>query len=358
MTPDVRALFEADPGYLNTASLGVPPVAVVEAMHGALDAWRRGQLSPPDLDLHVERARTAWAALTGVAPEDVAIGATVSDLVGVIAAALPDGARVVVPHNEFTSMTFPFAAHADRGVRVEEVPLECLADLTGAADLIAVSSVQSADGRLMDLPGVLAAAKSSGARVLIDTTQSAGWLPLDVRGVDYVVCAAYKWLLCPRGVAFLYGAPDAMAGLRPTSASWYAGQDIWSSIYGLPLRLADGARKLDVSPAWFSWVGAAEALELLAGLDTAQIREHNVALADGLLQQLGLAPQGSAIVTVATTPDMGERLAKAGIRTAVRAGRLRASFHLYNDACDAERLAAVLQDCSGFADVQTCGGVT
>jgi selenocysteine lyase/cysteine desulfurase len=191
VTPDVRALFAPDPGYLNSASLGVPPLRTVAAVQDVLERWSRGQLSPPDFDEHVTRSRVAWASLTGVDPAYVATSSTVSQLVGLVAAALPDGARVVTAAGEFTSVTFPFLAHADRGVTVEELPLEELPGITGPADLVAVSAVQSADGRLVDLDGVVAAARAAGARVLLDTTQSCGWLPLDCSGVDYVACGGY-----------------------------------------------------------------------------------------------------------------------------------------------------------------------
>lgn len=341
MTPDLRALFEPDPGYLNTASLGVPPLTTLAAMTEVLDGWRRGQLAPPDFDDAVRRARTAWAALTGVDVSQVAIASTVSELVGLVAAALPDGARVVTVQGEFTSVLFPFLAHADRGVTVQEVPLEQLSELRGPVDLVAVSPVQSADGRLVDLAALLPAARAAGARVLLDTTQSCGWLPLPLADVDYVVCGGYKWLMCPRGTAFLSVRPELLDGLRPLAAGWYAGDDPWTSIYGSPLRLAPDARRLDISPAWFSWVGAAVSLELLAGLDLSAVRAHDVALADLLLSRLGLPRQGSAIVTI-EQPDAAERLTAAGVRTAVRAGRVRASFHLYNDEGDVDLAVAAL----------------
>ncbi len=335
-------VFAADPGYLNTATVGVPPRVALDELSQVLELWRRGRLAPADLDGHVERSRAAWARLSGVPVAEVAIGSTVSELVGLVASSLPDGAHVVVAEGEFTSVTFPFLAHADRGVTVTELPLERLPQLAGRVDLVAVSAVQSADGRRVDLPAVQAAARGAGARVLLDTTQSCGWLPLDLREVDHVVCAAYKWLLCPRGVAFLRVRPEALAGVRPASAGWYAGQDPWTSIYGSPLRLADSARRLDVSPAWFSWVGAAGALELLAGLDAAQVHAHDVGLADAFLRRTGRAPQGSAIVTVEAESDVAQRLAQASVRTAVRAGRVRLSFHLYNDEADVERAAAAV----------------
>lgn len=341
MTPAVRALFAPDPGYLDTASLGVPPLPALAALESVLDDWRTGRLHPPDFDDAVHRSRAAWASLTGVDVDRVAVGSTVSQFVGLVAAALPDGARVLTAQGDFTSVLFPFLAHADRGVTVEELPLEQLPELRGPADLVAVSAVQSADGRLVDLPALLPAARAAGARVLLDTTQSCGWLPLDVAEVAYVVCGGYKWLLCPRGTAFLSVRTELMDALRPLAAGWYAGDDPWTSIYGSPLRLAADARRFDQSPAWFCWTGAAVALELLAGLDMEAVRRHDVRLADLFLARLGLPPRGSAIVTV-DGKECAQRLADAGVRASVRAGRVRASFHLYNDEADVERAVAAL----------------
>ena len=342
MTPELRSLFSAETVYLNTASSGLPPRPVIAAVDAAIDGWRGGHLDPADFDVDVRRARQAWSVLSGVDAAQVAIGSTVSAFVGLVAAGLPDGARVITAQGEFASVVFPFLAHAARGVRVEEWPLEELGEVRGPADLVAVSAVQSADGRMADLPALISSARQAGARVLLDTTQSCGWLPIDCSDVDYVVCGAYKWLLSPRGTAFFSVRPELMDELVPLAASWYAGEDPWDSIYGSPLRLAADARRFDVSPAWFSWVGTAVALELVAQLDLQDVRRHNVGLADSFLAGLGQPAQGSAIVTVAQ-PGAAERLAAAGVRAAVRAGRVRASFHLYNTAADVERALAALQ---------------
>jgi len=127
MHPELRASFAPEAGYLNTASLGIPPSTALEAMAGVLDGWRRGLLHPPDFDDAVNRSRAAWAAMSGVDVSCVATGAAVSQFVGLVAAALPDDARVIAAEGEFTSVTFPFLAHSDRGVRVAEVALDDLA---------------------------------------------------------------------------------------------------------------------------------------------------------------------------------------------------------------------------------------
>ena len=81
---------------------------------------------------------------------------------------------------DFTSVLFPFLAQEPRGVTVELVPLERLAEALGPEhDLVAFSAVQSADGRIADLDAIAAAAAEHGARTFVDTTQAMGWLPLD-----------------------------------------------------------------------------------------------------------------------------------------------------------------------------------
>ncbi len=85
----------------------------------------------------------------GTAPERVAIGNQVSTFTGLVAAALPDGARVLAAEEDFTSALFPFLGHADRGLRVQTVPLAGLIDSIGPGiDLVSVSAVQSAAIRL------------------------------------------------------------------------------------------------------------------------------------------------------------------------------------------------------------------
>ncbi|MBM7775885.1 selenocysteine lyase/cysteine desulfurase [Actinokineospora baliensis] len=331
-------LFDVPTGYLNSASIGVPPARVVAAVGAAVERWGRGEDPPPVFDPHVATARAAWAGLVGADPAEVAIGASVSQLVAMVAAAVPDGTRVLTARGEFTSVTFPFAAQGHRGVTVTEVDPTDLVDHAPGHDLVAVSAVQSADGVIADLPGLRAA----GTRVLLDVTQALGWLPMDLTWVDWVVGAGYKWLVSPRGASWLAVRPQAREWTRPVAAGWYAGEDPWDSIYGLPLRLADSSRAYDIGPAWFSQVGAAAALPWLASLDQVAVRDHVVGLADSLLAQLDLPPQGSAIVAL-DLPGAAEQLAEAGVRCANRAGRTRLAFHLYNTAEDVDVAVAAIR---------------
>ena len=144
-------------------------------------------------------------------------------------------------------MLFPLLAQESRGVVVDLVPLDALADaVDGDVALVAVSAVQSADGRVADLDAIAAAAAARRAE-FIDATQACGWLPLDASRFDYVVCGTYKWLLGPRGCALMAVRPAAAERLRRTSPGGSRPRPERAS-YGGPLRLAAGARRSTSHP--------------------------------------------------------------------------------------------------------------
>ncbi|HKA04125.1 MAG TPA: aminotransferase class V-fold PLP-dependent enzyme [Acidimicrobiales bacterium] len=339
---DARREFAVESAYLDTASIGVPPRAAVAAMRDALGVWERGQARPRDYDPLITAARAAFARLVGVGPTDVAVGSQASALVGLVASSLPERSRVLAVDGDFTSLLFPFLVHGARAVEVTTVPLDRLAEAIDArTTLVATSAVQSATGEVADLDAVAAAAAHHGAATLIDATQACGWLPIDASRFDVTVCSAYKWLLAPRGTAFMTVRPAMLDRITPHAAGWYAGDEIWSSIYGEPLRLAPTARRLDVSPVWLAWVGAVPALELLGRIGVDALHAHDVGLADRLRRHLDLPPADSAIVRV-DAPGASERLDTAGIRASTRAGAARLAFHLYNTVDDADRAADAL----------------
>ena len=288
----------------------------------------------------MDRSRAAFARLAGVGPERVAIGATVSELVAIAITALPAGARVVVPDVEFTSTLFPLLVQ-DRLDVVTVAPEGLAQAVAEGADAVAFSAVQMSTGEVADLRAIAAAARMTGALTLCDATQAAGWLPIDGHEFDAVICSAYKWLMSPRGSALMAVSPRLLEAAVPIGAGWYAGEDVHASYFGPPLRLASSARRLDVSPAWFSWVGTAPALELIEDIGVAAIHDHDVALANRLRAGLGLDPSDSAIVCC-TAPDGLARLQRAGIVAAERGGRLRTSWHVYNDESDVDRVLEAL----------------
>lgn len=344
MLAEARTQFEPEVTYLNTATLGLPPRRGLAAVSSALEEWRAGTADPVSYDALLEAARRAYAALVGVPPGWVAVGSQVSVFAGLVAASLPDGAEVLTAEGDFTSILFPFHSQHVRGVRVREVPLHRLAEeVRPETALVSVSAVQSADGTVADLDALEAATAATGTRVLLDTTQAVGWLPVDASRFAYTACGGYKWLLTPRGTAYFTIAPELLDDLIPHTSGWYSSEQPWSSIYGAPLRLAADARRFDVSPVWHAWIGAPPALDLLAGVGVRTLHEHALRLANRFRAGIDLPPSDSAIVSLAVDADAAEAMQTARIVGSMRAGRLRLSFHVYNVEQDADGAAATLR---------------
>ncbi|MEU9340876.1 aminotransferase class V-fold PLP-dependent enzyme [Streptomyces sp. NPDC048278] len=341
----VRAEFAPQTTYLNTASNSLLPARTVAALHRAALLRAEGR-ALTSLYEDVEACRAAYARLAGVPATRVAAGASVAAHSGVIAASLPAGAEVLTAEDDFTSVLNPFHVRGD--LKVRAVPLERLAEsVRPDTALVAVSAVQSADGRLADLPALREAARAHGTRTYVDFSQAAGWLPMDADAYDFTATVSFKWLLGPHGVAFLV-LPEDFGGLTPLLAGWVAGEEPWDSCYGPVAELAHSARRFDLTHALFTFAGLRRSLDLIEELGMPAVHAHDVGLADRFragLAALGHEPvpaPGSAIVSV---PGLGGRqpeLSRAGIEVSNRAGNLRAAFHLFNTPADVDRLLDAL----------------
>jgi selenocysteine lyase/cysteine desulfurase len=342
--------FPLETVYLNTASQGVLPHRTRAALHDAVEDFGTGRATFAPYEELAARARAAYGRIAGARADRVALGTSVTVHVGMIATALPPGAEVLCAEQEFSAVVAPFAARPDLRVRI--VPLEELAaEVRPSTALVAVALVQSVDGRIADLPALRAATRAHGARLLIDTSQAAGWLPLDADDADYVVCGAFKWLAAPRGVSFLTVREGAEDGVSPCFVGWFAAEDPATATYGPVTEVAKSARRFDVLPPFLPYAGAAHSLELLASLDLAEIHAHDLGLAARFragLERVGIAPLPdtsagrSAIVALPGLGHAAGRVAEAGIQGAERGGNLRFSFHLYNTGAEVDRLLDAL----------------
>jgi selenocysteine lyase/cysteine desulfurase len=329
--------------YLNTATYGLPPKSAYEATLAALADWRTGRTSEDAWEASTERARAMFAKLVNVVPGSVACGATVSELIGLVAASLPDGARVLTAENDFASTLFPFTVHESRGVTVDAVPLSRLVDAVSESyAIVVVSHVQAYSGEVADLQGLIDKCARTKILLCVDATQSCGWLPTDASKIDFYVCHAYKWLLSPRGSAFMAVRSDRLQSITPLHAGWWATDDPNNNLFGLPNRISKKtARRIDTSPAWFSWVGTAAALDVISEIGVEVIEAHDMRLARQFCEKMGLPAPVSPIVYVTSSNSL-ERLSAKGIRASVRAGRTRVSFHIYNSQTDVDAAVAAL----------------
>jgi selenocysteine lyase/cysteine desulfurase len=350
-----RAAFPALQHYIWLNSATSPPAAapVAEALRRVQRDWETGDFAWQAWEADAYATRDLFARLVNAPADAVALTSSVSYGAASVAATLPAG-RVVVGGMEFQSNYYPWLALRDRGFEVTVVEpdehdvvwTDRLIDaIAPDTVLVAISEVQSVNGHRADLAAIVEAAHARGARVFVDACQSLGALRFDVEAlpVDYLATHGYKWLLCPRGAAWLYVRPDHLPELRPLTPSWKTVEEPYASYYGGEMVVPENARKLDVSFAWFSWPGAKAALELLHSLDRQAVEERALTLAETFREGarsrgLDVSPVElpSQIVGV-VVPDPDElriRLKEQRVVAAVRGGYLRIGFHGFNDEAD------------------------
>ena len=350
MDPSIRALFHPEPGltYLDTATYGLPPDPTLRAMREAEGGWQAGTASWVEWDRQAERARTAFGRLIGAPSSRVALMPSVSVGVGLVAADLKAGDRVVVPALEFRSVLYPLLVARERGVDLVEVDDvdQLLEAITPGTKLVALSLVQMQTGRVLPVREVVERAEAVGAQVLLDATHGVPFVRLDdvIERIDYVAVAAYKHLLCPRGVAFLVVREDHVGRLPAILSNWRSSDDPYTVFFGRPFALADGAARYDVSFGWITWLGAAESLELLVAWQAAGALDEPVALARALADRLGIAWGGGTLVcpTIDDPDRVRAVLAEHRIKAAFRGSAVRFSTHVYNDEADVERAATAI----------------
>jgi selenocysteine lyase/cysteine desulfurase len=377
MLASQRALFEMPRSvcYLNSASYSPLPRRTLDA--GCAAVARKG--TPWTLDWsfatqQYERARTAAARLINADPCDIALISSVSYGVATAAKVLTiaRGTRVIVLEDDHSSPVLEWRARADAGgFAVETVRRPNDGDWTSAVlgtiarpgaapvSLASISSVHWSDGGLIDVEQIAVALRQRGASFVVDATQSAGVLAMDVRRLDpdFVIFPTYKWLLGPYGRAFLYVARRHQSGV-PLEQTASGRRDVRAenAVYFGDLSYVADARRYDMGERdhFISMEMASIGMEMMADWGAAAVAERLAMLTDLIadgLRDAGVqmperhvrAPHILSLGFKDGQPKgLTDGLASAGVYVAARLGRLRVSPHVYNDEEDANRFVAAL----------------
>jgi selenocysteine lyase/cysteine desulfurase len=357
-----RSLFPALSKQVWLDTPAAPPAAtpVSEALKEAVDEWTSGDFAWTDWVDAGEQARVMFARLLGVSPSTVALLASTGEAAATVAKDLPAG-DIVIGDLEYRSLLFPFMGAEDGehrliratsgapGVRTSDL----IAAMTKRARIVVVSDVLSQDGHRLDLKKLREATDAVGAQLFVDATQSLGALRFDYDRIrpDYLVVHGYKWLLSPRGAAFLVVRDSLVREMRPLQPNVQSSVD--GMYFGGTLSLWPTAARLDTSPAWLSWVGARSALALLSTLDSQHVEEHCLDLANQFREaarDLGyqvLDPHGSSQIVTVEVPNPGkltESLRDHRIRCLTSGERMRVGFHYFNNSSDLQAVVAALRE--------------
>ena len=323
-------------------------------------------------DAVFEDLHRAAARLFNALPDDIAVATSVTELLCSLAWAVAPGpnTNVVSTRVVHPSTHYPWVrVAACTGCEIRLAPAtDGYADpnaLLGSIDdrtaVVSISHAEFRTGQLYDLAHLADVAHAHDALLVVDATQSAGAVPIDVSasGVDALVSAGYKWLCGPFGAAVMYLAPRLQGELDPGLIGWRSHEDMWD-LRADRLELPHGARRFEFSTMGYGCaVGLTRSIEYLVGVGIDRINTHNLHLADllvGVLRERGaqiVSPltEGERTSTVAAkfrsrdSAEIAGRLNAAGVVVSSRGDTIRISPHLYNSPEDIERVREELDRC-------------
>jgi len=233
---DISAEFPLDPGlcHLNHAGVAPWPRRSVEAVRRFAEINGLVGSEPyREWQAVEQRLRERLARLIGAAsPGDIALSKSTSEALSIVAYGLDwrHGDNIVGIAEEFPSNRIVWESLGSRGVtwRSLEVagsddPESALLDLCDQRTrLIAVSWVQYARGRRLDLARLGAECRRRGILLCVDAIQGLGALPfsLEETQADFVVADGHKWMLGPEGLALLYVRPELREQIALHQFGW------------------------------------------------------------------------------------------------------------------------------------------
>ncbi len=249
-------------------------------------------------------------------------------------------------------------------------PGAVLAAISPRTRLVAVTHMSNVLGTVVDVAAIAAGARARGVPVLVDGSQAAVHMPVDVQaiGCDFYAVTGHK-LLGPSGSGAIYIRAGRQAEMRP----FMGGGDMIREVTREGVSWADPPMKFEAgTPGIVNQIGLGVALDYLMALGMDRIAAHEARLRDhararlgGLdwLRVQGDAPRRGAIFSFtmagpAHAHDLSTVLDRRGI--AVRAGThcamplmqhlgvtatCRASFGLYNTLAEVDALVAALELC-------------
>ncbi|MDB5658725.1 MAG: cysteine desulfurase [Cypionkella sp.] len=249
-------------------------------------------------------------------------------------------------------------------------PQAVLNAITPRTKLIAISHMSNVLGTIVDVTAVCRGAQAMGVPVLVDGSQAAVHMPVDVQaiGCDFYAITGHK-LYGPSGSGAIFIKADRLAEMRP----FIGGGDMIREVTRDSVTYADAPMKFEAgTPGIVQQIGMGVALDYMTGLGMANIAAHERSLRDYARAKLAglnwLTVQGTSETKAAIfsftlqgqahAHDISTVLDKRGI--AVRAGThcamplmqhfglgatCRASFGLYNTHAEVDALISALELC-------------
>ena len=361
--------------YLNVAGQSPVPKAAIRAIQSAVE-WKKFPHNIPDSAYFdtPNRVRASIAKLIGGKPDEVALTAGASTGMLAVAYGLTwkPGDEVLTAVGEFPLQYTTWKPMEEReGIKLKIISPrdrflnadDFIAALTPRTRLVSVSMVRFDDAVMLDAARLAAACHAQGALLLLDASQCCGAIPIDANqlGVDFIVCAGYKWLLGPFGTGFFWAKGKHIANMRPGPFYWMAaeGAENFAALNFADPKPAQAARRWDSAETanYYNLAALDAGLELVLKIGPQNVAAHNHKLIDLLFSRL---PQDRFVVsspldrkqrgpygcfearTPEKTKEFYEKLRKENVITSLRENKIRVSPYVYNTERDIDRLISVV----------------
>jgi isopenicillin-N epimerase len=247
LTTNLAEQFLLDPDviFLNHGSYGACPKPVFEDYQRWQLALERQPVqflnSHRDLGGNLRSMREAMAREFGTTPDNIAAVTNATSGLNIVAQSLPlrPGDEILTTDHEYSALEKTWAYVTRKtGARVVivEVPLPLtsakafhdaiVAGMTERTRVLFLSHITSPTALLFPIESLIAEARRRGIYSVIDGAHTPGHIPLalDAMGADFYSGNCHKWLMSPKGSAFLYVRPEHQALIDPLviSHGWTA----------------------------------------------------------------------------------------------------------------------------------------
>lgn len=378
--------------YLDNAASAQKPEAVIEAVadvyrHSYANVHRGLHTLANEATEAFEGARGKIASFLGADhAEQIVLTRGATEAINLVANSfgqtLSEGDEIIISQMEHHSNIIPWQLAAERsGAVVKWCPVtetglldyDALAGLMSAkTKLVAMVHMSNVLGTANDAARIVQLAHDNGAAVLLDGSQSAVHMLVDVAelGCDFFVFTGHK-LYGPSGAGALYASGDWLDRLPP----WQGGGEMIADVYEDRSTWADVPHKFEAgTPAIADVIGLGAAIDWVGRFDRIAVMEHERALLDRAtrgvaamdgVKLIGTAQDKGAILSFAMegahAHDLAQLLDKYGV--AVRAGHhcaqplmrrfgvdstVRASFAIYNTTDEVDAFLEALKKAKSF----------
>ena len=350
--------------YLNSAASGPVPRFVAEAA-GAFyrEMMESGDRRWEEWRARREAARANLAKMINAEPEEIGFTTNTSVGMNLIADALEERGEVISCDLEFPVSTLPWM---HRGVRVHLTKTpdgELRADhicraMTNRTGTIVISHVQYSNGVRAPLEEI--GARKGNHALVVNVSQSAGVLPIDVRRmhIDALCTTGHKWMLSGYGSGFVYMSRELLERTRPHAISWMSVEAPFAMRNNEFTLRTDMAARSEIGVPHFAPIFALGAsVDYLMKIGISNIEGRALALNRHLTASLAdrgwevLSPlrdeatrSAETLVAAKSPARVVVHLARRGVAVTQKPEGIRVATHFFNSEADIARLIEALSE--------------